>query len=291
MVTVAVARWSVLLTAQSMPSRFGRLCILYLAGVLLNQILPTSIGGDVLKAYRIGRDHQSVSRSAAAIFVDRFLGLGVVVLFACVVFVLRLRHLGEPLINAGFAVVLVGFGLLLAGLFLPRPAHWVQQILFRGRGRRIFGVLDRWHQDVLVFRRKRGAVLHCFILAGVYHLLAVVHVFWVLRIFTDAGSLGGVFVMLPGIFLVGVVPISIGGMGVQEWAYLFFLSLMGVEPEIGVSVALFIRVKTAPFGAAGFFAFLATRDKSAATCAEARQGGEAVPTDLLSEQEHGGVTE
>jgi uncharacterized protein (TIRG00374 family) len=261
MVAVSVSRWSTLLAAQNMPSRTRRLAVLYLAGVLLNQFLPTSIGGDVLKAYQVGKDHNSVSRSAAAIFVDRFCGLTALVAFACVVFVLKLRHLHEPLLNVGFAVVLAGFTLLVTGVLLPRPVRWVRRVVFRGRGSGLFGALGRWHQDVIAFRRRPGAVLRCLVLATSFHLLAVVHVFWVLRIFTDAGSLGGVFVMLPGIFLVSVLPISLGGMGLHEWAYLFFLGLMHIEPELGVSVALFIRLKTILFGAGGFVAFLATRGR------------------------------
>ncbi|MBD3337284.1 MAG: flippase-like domain-containing protein [Candidatus Eisenbacteria bacterium] len=259
LVALCVRRWQILLAAQGMPSRFGRLYVLYLAGVFLNHLLPTSIGGDVLKAYQVGRDHDRMSRSAATVFVDRFLGLSILVLLAVILYAIRLRNLGEAPIHVGFVVVVAGYAALLAGILLPRPVHWVATHIFRGRLPKLFELLDRWHRDVISFRRRPGALVHCFFLALAYHLLSVVHTFWILRIFTGAGSLGGVFVMLPGIFLTSVAPVSVGGIGVTEWAYLYFLNLMGVAAEAGVSVALFVRLKAVVVGAGGLLVFLLLR--------------------------------
>ncbi len=255
MVAVCVLRWSTLLDAQQMNSGFLRLFVLYLSGIFLNNLLPTSIGGDVLKAYHVGKDHRRMSLSAAAVFVDRLIGFVVLMLFAGVVFVLRLRHLHEPMLSLGFAVAFLGFGGLLLVLFLPRPVRWVQSVLLRGRFERLFALLDKWHQDVMSFRTKRFALLRCFRIAVAYHLLTIVHTFWVLRAFTGDGTLTDIFMLLPGIFLLSAVPLSVGGIGISEWAYLFFFGLAGVRPELAVSVSLFIRLKTVLFGGSALLAF------------------------------------
>src|SRR3989344_2291831 len=55
---------------------------LYFIGAFFNNFLPTSIGGDVYKAFRLGRYIKDHSKAFAATFMERFSGVVILSLFA-----------------------------------------------------------------------------------------------------------------------------------------------------------------------------------------------------------------
>jgi len=48
-----------------------------------------------------------------------------------------------------------------------------------------------------------------------------------------------------------MMPISLGGIGVQEWAYYFILEMVGVPGAIGLSLGLLYRARAVCFGLIG----------------------------------------
>ena len=49
-------------------------------------------------------------------------------------------------------------------------------------------------------------------------------------------------VITPIAILIGLAPISIAGLGVQEAVYVYLLGLVGMAPEMALPLALLIRV-------------------------------------------------
>jgi uncharacterized membrane protein YbhN (UPF0104 family) len=47
------------------------------------------------------------------------------------------------------------------------------------------------------------------------------------------------------------MPISLGGIGVQEWAYYFVLGMVGVPGAVGLSLGLLYRARAVFFGLIG----------------------------------------
>jgi hypothetical protein len=62
--------------------------------------------------------------------------------------------------------------------------------------------------------------------------------------------------LTPVVLVVAMVPLSLGGIGMTEWAYLFTLGSFGVAAPAALSVALLMRLKSLMFGLAGGIAFL-----------------------------------
>ena len=70
------------------------------------------------------------------------------------------------------------------------------------------------------------------------------------------------FVIMPIVFMITMIPISMSGLGLQDGAYVFFLGQVGVAPTIAFSMSLlahFIRYLTGLIG--GVF-YMLERDRS-----------------------------
>jgi len=55
-------------------------------------------------------------------------------------------------------------------------------------------------------------------------------------------SLAHLFIVVPLVNVLVLVPISLGGLGIQEGAYTYFLMKMGLSMQEGFAIALILRV-------------------------------------------------
>src|SRR5262245_24542005 len=77
-------RWQLLARPLGFQGSWPSFLRYYFIGMFCNLVLPTSVGGDVLRAWYLGGDHPG-HRSAAALSVlaDRGSGLGILIVLAC----------------------------------------------------------------------------------------------------------------------------------------------------------------------------------------------------------------
>src|SRR6266699_2820939 len=74
-VVVSAYQWQSLLSAEHIHIDLRRLINLYLVGIAFNHFLPTGMGGDVVKAYYVGKEGGSNVTSASAVLMSRVTGL------------------------------------------------------------------------------------------------------------------------------------------------------------------------------------------------------------------------
>jgi uncharacterized membrane protein YbhN (UPF0104 family) len=56
---------------------------------------------------------------------------------------------------------------------------------------------------------------------------------------------------VPLMLVLFMIPISLGGIGLQEWAYYFVLGMVGVPSAVGLSLGLLYRARAIGFGLLG----------------------------------------
>ncbi|HEX6863149.1 MAG TPA: lysylphosphatidylglycerol synthase transmembrane domain-containing protein [Thermoanaerobaculia bacterium] len=206
----SVSRWRLLLRSQGGDASFGFLLRSFLVGVFFNNLLPSTIGGDAVRAVATSRAGVGRAAAVTVIFVDRFLGLLALMLFA-VGGVLVSGRLTER-VPALYTWVLAGaLGLGLAAVFLKRIGR-----AFRGRG----SVLARAFGLSLILQV--AVVLHYYFLAKALHVPI---------------PLPDFFLIVPLSLFVMMVPVSINAIGVRENVLAFFFAAFGVASVQAVAVA------------------------------------------------------
>ena len=72
------------------------------------------------------------------------------------------------------------------------------------------------------------------------------------------------FVVLPLILLVGALPLTPNGLGIQEGAFFFFLCAVGASPAQALGVALVLRAKSYVLALFGWLVWLTLGETPAA---------------------------
>jgi uncharacterized membrane protein YbhN (UPF0104 family) len=77
----------------------------------------------------------------------------------------------------------------------------------------------------------------------IFMILAILNVYASAKAFGQEVDLAEVSVITPIILCVAMIPITVNGLGIQEWAYVLLFSWVGLPESLGLSTILFIRAK------------------------------------------------
>ena len=205
-------------------------------GQFFNQLLPSSIGGDAVRAWMASRNGIPLARATASIVCDRAVGLLVVVYLAWLSLMLFPKEWGPGVMAASryihYFAAFATFSLLILMLFGPRVTKFMMHPVFL----RPLGVIARDIRIVLVTNIKSLQIIGLSV--GVQVLIALAAYFFAKGInvnlrFVDA------LILIPLIMLISMLPFSLAGWGLRESAMIVGLGFVGIADvdALAISVA------------------------------------------------------
>lgn len=249
-------RWRILLANVGVNERFHHLLGLYHIGLFFSFFLPSGAGGDAVRMYDVARRHGRLAQVILATLQERLLGLGASLSVGLIATVYYLPLLPSAL-RLWVLLAAVGGTSVVAVLLYPHlffiALHFIQRIL----GQRA------WYQRIAgnrLITRAAAAVapiaeLPRLPLRRLALLLVVSHLSIFLGIamyYVLASSLAlplpytALCLAVPLTWIVRMAPISLGGIGVGEGAFVVMLGLFAIPADQSLAVALgFLGLQTA----------------------------------------------
>ncbi len=220
---VSAARWQILAEGLGLRQSIGQLVGFYFIGMYFNLILPTSVGGDVVRAWYLHRQTGRRLPAFLSVFIDRLSGLVVLVTLAGVAALLTPVPL-PAWIAVSIAAAMAGAGLGIVLLpFLARH-RWL--------GEKYAALGDQLRTSLRMVISPAPLALSLFVQA------ANVVLVWLIGLGIGLPvPFAYYWILVPMVSLLTMLPVSINGMGVREGATLLFLSHLGVSPGAAVSLS------------------------------------------------------
>jgi uncharacterized membrane protein YbhN (UPF0104 family) len=254
---VAGIRWAEL--ARPLGFAFPRRTFVwrFFEGMFFNLCLPGSIGGDVVKAYRVGDTTPRRLLAGCSVLADRLTGLSALAVLAGAALAARKYELS-------LAVTLVVAAALLAlvlGAFLLAVSFLDTIIAALPEGGPFRGFLS----ELLPYQQRPSLITKAVAWSFVVQAGGAASVAILARALGVEQPLSVWFSVVPLVALAMVLPISVGGFGVRENATAFLLAEQGVSADRAVGVALLWGLSQVAVGLVGGVLFMLdrTRDPSA----------------------------
>jgi uncharacterized membrane protein YbhN (UPF0104 family) len=227
---VSTLRWRMLARVHGFEAPLSRYLAYYFIAMFFNLFLPTSVGGDVVRAWYLARRERSASapgrgvEAFLSVFADRFNGVLVLVALACVAALWCPPGLPAWIpwttwgAGAASLIGLASFPLLAR---LAGPTGQLRRLVDGGR----------------TYLRNGRVLLGATALSVVVQLANVVLVWWIgLAMGLPVPPLYyGVFV--PLVTLLTLVPVSVNGMGLREFGMVLLLEPLGIGTAEAVTLA------------------------------------------------------
>jgi uncharacterized membrane protein YbhN (UPF0104 family) len=237
-IVLSAARWQAVLSAMGQHTRFGRLLSHYLAGQFVANVLPTTIGGDVLRVSRLSRDSGMGPTSFASVVLERLTGWIVLPAMTFFGFLVNpgLRHLGRA---TQVAISLAaGTLVLLALVVLAVASHRYGDIEAEKGWRRFLAAVSMGIHQLRLHPRQAMSVLAVGL---AYQLVLVGAAVMAARAMgIEAAGPTALLAFVPAVAIAQVLPISISGLGVREGLFALFLRPLGVPTKQAVALGLLL---------------------------------------------------
>lgn len=234
-IVLSAWRWQRVLTAFGSPVPLRALTGHYFAGQFVGNVLPSTIGGDVLRISRSAKDTGSSETAFAAVALERlsgFLALPLICLFGFVIdpSLLELDTAWVALLVSGITLAALAAVLFLAAH--PRVAGRFRE---HENWMRFIGAT---HVGVARIRSDPRAALSILGTAMIYQVSVVLTVGFVILTIGAPVPVGAVIAFVPVVAMAQVVPISLSGLGVREGMFVLLLHPLGIPNGQAIGIGL-----------------------------------------------------
>jgi uncharacterized protein (TIRG00374 family) len=256
-IAISSLKWRILLRAKGKPVPFVLCFNLYFVGNFINNFFPSTIGGDLFRSYEVGREVGDRALALASVFVERFTGMSALTAIALVAFVSNLSSFRDPRFALALGAGLVTYVGVTVAVLLPGPLAWGLRRFPAGLPGRLIGKLVRVQSAIHDYRGQTRAIVTALALSLLFYLAAMVNIYVCSRAFGVELPARTLLVIVPVIMFISSLPISVGGLGLLEWAFFFTFGASGAGSSPGLLVGLLIRANSLLFSLWGGIVYAA----------------------------------
>lgn len=242
-VILAALRWKQVCDALGLRVATWRLVWHNFAGQFVSNFVPTTVGGDVVRVTRLGKDTGDRPASFTTVILERLSGWMVLPasIFVGLLLDSHLRSLGAATRAAAIAGVVTL--VVLAVVVLAAGNDYSGRLLARYEDSLAW--LHAVHEGMTALRDKPREVARILASGALYQGVLVL-AFWCAAhsIGIEQFGLRAALAFVPAVLIVQVLPLGIGGLGVREGALVLFLGALDVPDDKAVALGLTIYALT-----------------------------------------------
>jgi glycosyltransferase 2 family protein len=256
---IFVARWSLLMRVQSIKIGYWPAVRLHFLGLFYNNCLPSSVGGDFLRAWYVTKHTDMKIQAALSVFVDRAVGLTGIFFMAIGGYMFWPAQSKQGDSSSQFNDIHIFQGLtehkgLLLGVFLAFVII-VAVFLATKKGRTLYKhymtivcskgkkLIHHIYEAIRIYWNKKSALFLALLLTFACQGLFIIGLWLIGREIGIDAQMKYYMIFFPISWLLGTLPISVGGAGIMElWLKAMFIEVCGVSSENALVLALSQRI-------------------------------------------------
>jgi glycosyltransferase 2 family protein len=199
----------------------------YFAAGYFNLFLPSSIGGDAMRVLWLAKTNVTPSAAFSLIVIERVMGVASLILLSALAqcWVELAREI-EVLVTVALLATIIGLGLL----------------IFSRRLWRRWRVKTPWIRDALsvldIVVSHKGRMFAVFFASMLYQIMTVGITYLVVLAFSLPLTWLTVYALVPLVWFVTFLPISVGGLGIREASFIYLFATVGTGAESALVMSI-----------------------------------------------------
>jgi len=232
---VSVEKWSRILRAEGINLPWLQLWKVYWIGIFFNNFLPSSIGGDGMRIFMVGRSISNVAGAASSVIIERLLATVGLALTGLVML---------PIARSNWYVGWLFIVLIIVSAGLLFFLMWGRIPAWAAKSEGKFSTFVRGflsHGSTL--RGQKKMIITVLFLSVLFQLTVVAVNYAIFRgLHVDLLSWWDLVFVIPAISAISMVPLGINGYGIREGAYVLLLASYGVAGSEALGASLLFAV-------------------------------------------------
>ena len=238
-VWITAVRWKTLLDTQKAGLGVRTLTVSVLIGFFFNNFLPTSIGGDVFRAYDAAKKGKiQIGTSASIILVERFSGVIAAATYAIVALFLGFTAIGNQSVIIPIVIFFV-ITIILAFLIINPSMLRMDRLFDRFRIlRKLKGKLSDVYKTLQSFKKYKMALVKILVFSFLLQFAVILNYYLAAKALGIELGLASFLFIIPVITIIAMLPISIGGAGLRENSLVIIMIALGAANDKATLVSL-----------------------------------------------------
>lgn len=286
MVMVSCYKWKMVLDLRKKIS-FFRLIKIYLIGHFFSNLLPSTMGGDVVRSFYSGNIIKNHYFSVISIFIERFSGFIVLLLLVFIMPLFKIELYAQPhfFIPASISIValLIIFFLMsrkrsslkfldisyqLVTRYLNRVISFVTRTdthpleakvdkFFYSIVTKIKKLISELSDALQTIKTEKNLTSRIFTCTLVFYFFTFLNVYLSFRAFNVTPNFFQICIIVPTILLVAQFPVTLlGNIGFFESVFVFYFFALGIPAVETLAMGLLLRIKLLAVGIIGYLIYL-----------------------------------
>ncbi len=236
-ILISAKKWQVLASFKKFKQSYFFYFKTYLLGTFLNNFLPSFVGGDAYRIHALGKDNKKFKDSSVSVVVDRLSGLIGVVILAAIFGILNYQNIAKTSLISWLVISMIIIStLFFLGVFFF-DTKVIQKLLdyLPKKIKLYIKQLGEFKSNKIFLKTMKCSFLFVFIGIALANYM----------LFLALGIQLSFFDFLSVTFLANIIasiPISMGNIGIKEWAYILLFGTFGVSVSAAVTIVVIARV-------------------------------------------------
>jgi len=255
---IKIIRWNSLLTVIGSKFTLQKVSIMALGAYAIGLLTPAK-AGDFLRAFWASKKSKKpIGQSIATVFLDRIFDLAALVLFGFLGVIAVFNSLsGNPLLLAIIAgsLLLIGIAILLSmqEFFVKFLVEkFIAVMVPKKFSEKTKGFLSDFY---FAIKKCKKSYAYCALLTFASWILLLASDFLIARSIGVNVSPSFILIVMPLVFVVELIPISVAGIGTREATVAFLFSIAGFALEQALAFSFMLFIFNTIFTLAGLLAF------------------------------------
>jgi uncharacterized protein (TIRG00374 family) len=230
-------RWKELLRAKRHVVSILSLTKYYFIGIFFNFFFPTVVGGDLARGYYLHSQGVSKKVTASSIIVERVLGVFSLVSLSCFSLVANVHFFHNTAITA----IVVIAALCSVGAFFLLFYSRAENLVRRISPKALLNTAElgiKLLEDIRGYRETPQALVYGFCISLLFQGLGIYATYLIGVSLGSSTTIVPFFTLLPIVWLISMIPVSLNGLGVREGAFVYLFALVGMQNEIAMAISL-----------------------------------------------------
>jgi uncharacterized protein (TIRG00374 family) len=194
-----------------------------LIALFFNNVLPSSVGGEMVKAYYLYKDSEGSVSVFSAVVVDRLFGLVTMLLISISTIFFLDTAQGSHKIMGSIVMMSAATVTLAFLIFNKKVVDGLCQLHIPLLSAVFLEKIRETYRAMYKYREHKGIIGNCFALTIMGQIAYVIVNFLLAKSLAMDIPIGFFFFFIPILLIMGVAP-SVNGIGVREALFLFYLT-------------------------------------------------------------------
>ncbi|MFH1281840.1 MAG: lysylphosphatidylglycerol synthase transmembrane domain-containing protein [Candidatus Omnitrophota bacterium] len=231
-------RWRMLLRTVGINIPLKRLVRSFAGGIFFSIFLPSTIGGDLVRAADLVEHTKKAKEVIATVFLDRLSGYIGVVLVILLALLLGRNLVLDKVVFTSVSVIVLLLVIVLLVLFNNAIYSRITRFLSSPGSGKIKETIKNMHQQIHFFRQHKRMITLNLLISFVIQLIGPISVYFIGLSLGIKINFVYFFIFLPIIGSITLLPIAIGGLGLREGLFVAYFAKAGIVKQLALAMSL-----------------------------------------------------